>query len=122
MTQFRSVSFKSFDDFKSVLGDARLIFFHVFEGEPESSILQHFEAPSQGELLLLFDVERDEGFLARTPVTVEITDAPRRFLSKPLIQLRGLGAWAKGTLVDFELHSDRYPELIRKARLFAFGE
>lgn len=122
MTQSKSVSLKSFDDFKTLLGDATLVFFHVFEREPESSVLKHFEAPSHDELLLLLDVKADEGFLAHTPVTVEVTDAPRQFLSKPLIQLRGLGAWAKGTLVDFETHPDRLQDLIRKARLFAFGK
>ena len=121
MTNIQSASFTSLDDFKTVLGDARLIFFHVFAGEPEVSILRLFEASSQDELLLLLDVEQDRGFLKGTPVTVEITDAPRQFLSKPLNELRGFGAWAKGTLIDFEVDSNRYSDLIKKAREFAFG-
>ncbi|MCA9032935.1 MAG: hypothetical protein KDA66_19105, partial [Planctomycetaceae bacterium] len=90
MTELRHAAFTSLDDFKAVLGDAQLIFFHVFQNEPEVSLLRLFEASSKNELILLLDVEQDRGFLKGTPVTVEITNAPRQFLSKPLIELRGL--------------------------------
>lgn len=122
MTHVQTASFTSLDDFKTVLGTARLIFFHVYEGEPAVSILRHFEASSQDELLLMLDVEQDKGFLNGTPVTTEITETPRQFVAKPLNELKGLGAWAKGTLVDFEVDSNRYSDLIQRARAFAFGE
>ena len=121
MTNVRNASFASLDAFKTVLGDARLIFFHVFEGEPEANVLRLLDASSHDELLLLLDVGNDEGFLASTPITVEITEPPRQFRSKPLIELRGLGAWAKGTLFDFETNSDRFSDFIKKARAFALG-
>jgi hypothetical protein len=53
--------------------------------------------------------------------TVEITPPPRRFVSQNLIDLRELGAWAKGTLFGFEASEENYADFITRAREFAFG-
>jgi hypothetical protein len=68
--------------------------------------------------VLLMDVAEDRGFLTGTPITVDITQN-RQFISRPLAECRGVGAWAKGTLFGFEPDEKEMEAFVAKARAFA---
>jgi len=72
------------------------------------------------EALLLLNVAEDQGFLRQTQVTTEITQ-DHRFISKPLCDLGGLWAWAKGTLIDFCEDHFGVERVIQNGRRFALA-
>jgi hypothetical protein len=115
---FVNTEFASLDEFKNYTVRNELLFFHVFEDCPNHRILQLLSECADNERVLLLDVANDTGFLKNTPITVEIT-ADRRFISRPLAELRGLGAWAKGTLFGFEENEAEIGSFVSKARAFA---
>ena len=112
---------KSFQDeaaFRLFASRVPLLYFHVFETTPNEQVLLALQSCGEGEKVILLDITEDSGFLAQTQVTVEITQV-HQFISKPLSQVCGVGAWAKGTLVDFVQDTNGIPELMHKARRFA---
>ncbi|MBI1832733.1 MAG: hypothetical protein HYR84_14930 [Planctomycetes bacterium] len=115
--RFVRTAFATLEEFKEQLVSGELLFFHVFELQPEKTVLSLLNSHEDNERVLLFDALQDGGFLATTPVVVEITqDSP--FISKSLAELRGLGAWAKGSLFGFETDVSRMASFIARAREF----
>jgi hypothetical protein len=121
MAIIHDASFRAFDEFSTILGEFKLIFYHIFDTEPDQKLVRFFESSSYDEILLLFNIKKDKGFLAKTQITVEITPPPREFISRPLIELLGLGSWAKGTPYGSESDETKYLDLINESRTFAFG-
>jgi hypothetical protein len=118
MTNAARTSFASLEEFKESLVKGELLFFHVFERVPSAWVLNTLADGREGERLLLLDVNEDRGFLAATPITVEIRP-DGSMPTRPLIELRGLGAWGRGTLYGFEQDAARISEFVVKARKFA---
>jgi hypothetical protein len=115
---FLNTEFASLDEFKNSLARNELLFFHIFEKHPNNRVLQMLSQCADNERVLLLDVANDTGFLKNTPITVDIT-ADRRIISRPLAELRGLGAWAKGTLFGFEDNEAEIGSFVSRARAFA---
>jgi hypothetical protein len=115
---FVNTKFSSLDEFKNSLVRNELLFFHIFEEHPNNRLLQLLSHCADNERVLLLDVAKDTGFLRNTPITVDIT-ANRTFASRPLAELRGLGAWAKGTFFGFEENEAEIGSFVSKARAFA---
>lgn len=121
MTKIDHTSFSTFSEFKSVLAKARLVFLHVFAGAPNEKLLSLLDPSLKNELLVLLDRDADAGFLASTPIVVDVSAPPRKFVTKQLIDLRGVGAFAKGAMVGFEENEQNFSAFISKSRDFAFG-
>ncbi|MFO0968584.1 MAG: hypothetical protein U0793_23760 [Gemmataceae bacterium] len=120
MNPHLDTSLGSLDELKEQAKSAKIVYFHVFDSAPDSLITELLASTRPDEHLLLLDVNADRGFLSNTPITLYIT-SDRQFISKPLVQLRGLGAWARGVLVGFETRPDQWREFIKKCRAFVFG-
>jgi hypothetical protein len=119
--RFINTAFSNLDDFKKNLVAKELLFFHIFEGSPNKGVLGLLAECEENERVLLLDVAIDKGFLKNTPITVIVT-ADRQFMSKPLAELRGLGAWAKETFFGFEDNEAAFGSFISKARAFAHAD
>ncbi len=115
-TRFTFATFASFDEFKHNLVAKELLFFHVFHGTPSDDVLRLLSEGKENERVLLLDVAKDRGFLNGTPITVT---SDRKFVSKPLAEMRGVGAWAKGAFFGFEEKIGEIASFISKARAFA---
>ena len=121
MKKNQRVAFSSIDQFKKTLGEAKLVFFHVFDSESNPNLLSLFATSTDDEILLLMDTREDQGFLASTPIVVQVTAPPRQFISKALLGMRGIGAWAKGTFFGFEESEENFAAFLDNARSFAFA-
>lgn len=120
MIETVEASLESFDDFSLHLRARMLVFFHVYEVDcPEVGEALETATP-RDERLLRLDVHSDRGFLANTVITVDILRPSREFVQRPLLELRGLGAWTKGTMVFFESDPEKWPVAVEKACAFAF--
>lgn len=113
-------SLASLDELKEQAKSAKIVYFHVFDLAADPLVKELWASARPGETLLLLDVNADRGFLSSTPITIEIT-SDRQFISKPLVQLRGLGAWARGVLIGFETNPMQWRDLLIKSRNFAFA-
>jgi hypothetical protein len=115
--RFISTAFSSFEEFKK-RAVKELVFFHVFEGNPSAAVQKLLSTCQENECILLLDVGNDRGFLKNTPIKVSVT-ADSHPVSKPLGDLRGLGAWAKGMNFGFEENEAAFESFISTARAFA---
>ena len=108
-------SFATFEDFREFARGVRLLFFHVFAGQPDPDVLDALSTWSPHETLLLLEVGEDQGFLRKTLITPEVRlgQIP---VSKPLSQMRGLGAWANGTIVGFTEDPILFDKIVRTGR------
>ncbi len=98
---------------------APVVYFHIFEGQPDSEILRALDECSDDEALVLLDVLDDQGFLRDTTRTVEIS-TDHQFVGKPLLEHRGIGAWAKGTLVAWADTAEDMGDLLAAVQRFVF--
>jgi hypothetical protein len=112
------MSFKNTESFRKYACQSPILYFHIFRKTPNESLLSVLQ-PSEMERVILLDVEEDLGFLTGEHVTIDVT-SDHKFVSKPLSQTSGLGAWAKGVLVDYVDAACLIPDLIKKSRRFAF--
>ncbi|MBL8797844.1 MAG: hypothetical protein JNM56_28360 [Planctomycetia bacterium] len=112
-------AFRDMDEFREFAARFPVLYFHVFEGSPDDQTIAAFKKCGDDEALVLLDVADDLGFLDQTQVTVEVT-RDHQFVSKPLRLLRGVGAWAKGTLVDFAQDTAGIAGMIQLAQRFSF--
>lgn len=113
-----SKAFRNLDEFRSYASGFRLLCFHVFRGVPDDAMMKSLPPLEDGEQFILLNANEDQGFLTTTPVTVEIT-SDRHFLSRPLLELTGIGTWGKGTLYGFSSDHNYINEMVEKARKFA---
>lgn len=112
-------SFGNLAEFREFAKRFPVVYFHVFEGTPSLDVLEGFRCCREDEELICLDVAEDRGFLAETKVTVEISK-DHQFVSKPLAEVRGFGAWVKGNLVDIHQDVNCIPDLLQRARRFGF--
>jgi hypothetical protein len=112
-------SFVSFVEFRNYAQMFRVLFFHVFSEKPDQRVLDEFSTYNAHEALLLFDVKDDRGFLEENVISIDLT-RDRRPMSKLLIDMRGLGAWAKGKVVCATEEPEYFDDVVRKARSFTF--
>ena len=115
---FIRATFSNFEEFKKEASANEPLFFLVFEKRPNDTVLKLLAEHADCERVLLLDVAEDRGFLKNTPITVDGTPA-REVLSKPLAELRGIGAWARGTFLGFEVNEAAMASFI--SRVCAFG-
>jgi hypothetical protein len=112
-------SFENVDAFRQFASHVPLLYFHVFDRVPNERILLALHDCRDDEEVVLLDVAEDSGFLREAQVTVGITQ-DHQFISQPLSEVHGVHAWAKGTLIAFASDPGEVPELMQKARRFAF--
>ena len=113
-------SFADIQEFRDYARDAAgLVYYHVFRGAPDPRMIDALAGRGPDEALVLLDLDEDRGFLAGTDVTVDITPE-RVFITMKMAERPGLGAWAKGTSVDFVADPDDVAALVAGARRFAF--
>lgn len=110
-------AFANFDEFRQHVQEFRLVFFHVFDATPDQRVLDEFGTYSAHELVVLLDVREDKGFLGQNLIGIDIT-RDKRTVSKPLIEMRGLGAWAKGRVICATEDPTLFDDVVRTARQY----
>ena len=119
MKSIERVSFANIQEFRDYASKAsRLVYYYVFNFTPDQRMIDPLSACGQDEALLLLDITQDRGLLRQTDVTVDITP-DREFVTRKMSEHPGLGAWAKGTFVDFVTDPSDIPSLIEYSRRFA---
>jgi len=119
MKRAERMSFADLREFRDYARDyARLVYYYIYRGTPDPSMIEALTGCVDDEALILLDIEEDRGFLASTDATVEITP-DRDFIAKKMADRPGLGAWFKGTSLDFATLPDEVKGLIEYARRFA---
>ena len=108
-------SFACFEEFRECAKQVRLLFFHVYTGQPDPLVFEALSTWSPNEALLLMDVDEDRGFLRNTIAPSSITK-DKTAPSRPLIELRGLGAWADRSIVGFTEIPDLFDHIVRQGR------
>lgn len=112
-------AFSTFVEFRTYAQMFRVLFFHVFSGQPDKRVLDEFSTYNAHEALLLFDVGDDLGFLQDNLISIDLTRDGKP-VSKPLIEMRGLGAWAKGKVVCATEDPEFFDDVVRTTRRFTF--
>ena len=108
-------AFADFEGFRVYTQAYRLVFFHVFTGQPDPQVYDALSTWSPHEALLLLEVNEDQGFLRQTLIAAELTKG-KNAASRPLVELRGLGAWADRAIVGFTEDPALFEKIVRDGR------
>lgn len=122
MNKIESRSFSSESEFNGYCQDTPIVYYYIFDGNPDQSLVGAFSDVGADEILVLLNVGDDKGFLAGTRMTSEILRDPIRFVSKPLSEFRGVGSRARGVPIGFANTLTEIPKLIRDSRRYARRE
>lgn len=112
--KFLKAAFSNLDELRRAFGGGQLVFFHVFKGQPNMSLLKVLAHCLRDEPVLLLDVAQDGGMLRDTPVNGALSTGQVRLT--PLVNLRGVGAWADGAVIGFEEQDAQVPAFVAATR------
>lgn len=119
----KNIERKSFTNWKEFIAyawkAAPLVYYYVFNGTPDQRMLDALGDLGPDEALILLDVTEDQGLLRDTKVAVDISPE-HEFITRSMGERSGLGAWARGALLDFATEPSEVGPLIEYSRKFAF--
>jgi hypothetical protein len=107
-------SFESETEFREFCRAAGMVYFYIYAATPNPAVVEALvRETGPGETILLLNADDDRGFLRGT---TELVRENGKLRAKPLIEMRGVGSWANGTVGGYYDSEAEVPNVVANAR------